>query len=74
MLRVVPDLVRLRSHRSVSGFVNRHIEDERLRQVFSFHPLLVGGNPAGLPGVISSGKIVADMIGEVVNSDRNTAW
>jgi len=45
MLRVVPDLVRLRSHKSVAGFVNAHIRDERLRQVFSFHPLLVGGNP-----------------------------
>ena len=45
MLRVLPDLVRLRSDRSVARFVNRHISDERLRQVFSFHPLLVGGNP-----------------------------
>ena len=45
MLRVVPDLVRLRAHRSVASFVNGFIEDERLRQVFSFHPLLVGGNP-----------------------------
>ena len=45
MMRVLPDLMRLRSHRSVAGFVNRYIKDERLRQVFSFHPLLVGGNP-----------------------------
>ncbi|MBS1562685.1 MAG: phytoene desaturase [Bacteroidetes bacterium] len=45
MLRVLPDLVRLRSDRSVAAFVNRHIRDPRLRQVFSFHPLLVGGNP-----------------------------
>jgi phytoene desaturase len=45
MLRVAPDLVRLQSHRSVAGFVNRYFRDERLRQVFSFHPLLVGGNP-----------------------------
>jgi phytoene desaturase len=45
MLRVVPDLVRLRSHESVAQYVGRHIRDERLRQVFSFHPLLVGGNP-----------------------------
>ncbi|MBI3792170.1 MAG: phytoene desaturase, partial [Gemmatimonadetes bacterium] len=43
--KIVPDLVRLRSDRSVATFVNRHIKDERLRQVFSFHPLLVGGNP-----------------------------
>jgi phytoene desaturase len=45
MVRVVPDLVRLQSHRSVADFVGRYIRDERLRQVFSFHPLLVGGNP-----------------------------
>ncbi len=45
MLKVLPDLVRLRADRSVAGLANRHLKDERLRQVFSFHPLLVGGNP-----------------------------
>ncbi|HEX8473282.1 MAG TPA: phytoene desaturase [Pyrinomonadaceae bacterium] len=45
MLRVIPDLIRLQSYRSVASFVSRYIADERLRQVFSFHPLLVGGNP-----------------------------
>ena len=45
MAAVLPDLVRLGAQRSVASFVNRHIRDERLRQVFSFHPLLIGGNP-----------------------------
>ena len=45
MLKVLPDLVRLRADRSVAGMANAYIKDERLRQVFSFHPLLVGGNP-----------------------------
>ena len=45
MLKVLPDLMRLRAHRSVAAFVNEYIQDPRLRQVFSFHPLLVGGNP-----------------------------
>lgn len=45
MARVLPDLIRLRSDRSVAQLANRFIKDERLRQVFSFHPLLVGGNP-----------------------------
>lgn len=45
MLKVLPDLVRLRADRSVARFVERYIADPRLRQVFSFHPLLVGGNP-----------------------------
>ncbi len=45
MLRVAPDLLRLGGHRSVHGLVSRFIKDERLRVVFSFHPLLIGGNP-----------------------------
>ncbi|MGA0833418.1 MAG: phytoene desaturase [Candidatus Kapaibacteriota bacterium] len=45
MAKVLPELIRLRSDRSVAAFVNSHIKDHRLRQVFSFHPLLVGGNP-----------------------------
>jgi phytoene desaturase len=45
MLRVVPDMVRLESHRSVYGLVSRYLRDPRLRQVFTFQPLLVGGNP-----------------------------
>ncbi|MCC6944978.1 MAG: phytoene desaturase [Thermomicrobiales bacterium] len=45
MARIVPDMIRLQSYRSVYGLVSRYVEDERLRQIFSFHPLLVGGNP-----------------------------
>src|SRR5690606_36547024 len=45
MARVAPALARLRADRSVASLVHRHIADPRLRQVFSFHPLLVGGNP-----------------------------
>ncbi|MEK0431199.1 MAG: hypothetical protein RL139_1003 [Gemmatimonadota bacterium] len=45
MVKVLPDLIRLRADRSVAGLTNKHIRDDRLRQVFSFHPLLVGGNP-----------------------------
>ena len=45
MLKVVPDLVRLRADRSVADFTARYLSDPRLQQVFSFHPLLVGGNP-----------------------------
>ncbi|MBA3451171.1 MAG: phytoene desaturase, partial [Chloroflexia bacterium] len=45
MARIAPDLVRLGSYRSVYDYVSRFVADERLRQVLSFHPLLVGGNP-----------------------------
>ena len=45
MLKIAPDLLRLSGHRSVHAVVARFIRDERLRTVFSFHPLLIGGNP-----------------------------
>jgi phytoene desaturase len=45
MLRIIPSMLRLQNHRSVYGLVAKYLKDERLRQVFSFQPLLVGGNP-----------------------------
>ncbi len=45
MVKVAPDLIRLRSQESVYTLVSRYIKDPQLRQVFSFHPLFVGGNP-----------------------------
>jgi phytoene desaturase len=45
MLKVAPDLIKLKSHESVYRMVAQHVKHDRLRQVFSFHPLLVGGNP-----------------------------
>ncbi len=45
MLRVAPDLIRLESYRSVYGYVSKFIQDDFLRRCFSFHPLLIGGNP-----------------------------
>ncbi|CAN5487314.1 phytoene desaturase [soil metagenome] len=45
MVRVVPDLVRLQSYRSVYGYVSKFIQNDFLRRCFSFHPLLIGGNP-----------------------------
>jgi phytoene desaturase len=45
MIKVAPDLIRLRSQESVFALVSRHVKDPYLQQVFSFHPLLVGGNP-----------------------------
>jgi phytoene desaturase len=45
MIRVSPQLMRLQSFRSVYSIISRFIKDPHLRQVFSFHPLLVGGNP-----------------------------
>ncbi|MBA9067741.1 phytoene desaturase [Methylobacterium sp. RAS18] len=51
MLRIAPDLLRLSGHRSVYDVVSRFIRDERLRTIFSFHPLLIGGNPFRASGI-----------------------
>lgn len=45
MVRIAPDLVRLQSYKTVYQFVAQYVKDPLLRRVFSFHPLLVGGNP-----------------------------
>ncbi len=45
MLKVAPDLLRLQSYKNVYSYVSQYIQDDFLRQCFSFHPLLVGGNP-----------------------------
>lgn len=45
MVRVAPQLIRLRSHRSVYSVVSGYMKDPHLRQAFSFQSLLIGGNP-----------------------------
>ncbi len=45
MVAVAPQLIRLEAYRSVYSVVAKHIRDPHLRQLFSFHSLLVGGNP-----------------------------
>ncbi|HRE41063.1 MAG TPA: phytoene desaturase [Ignavibacteria bacterium] len=45
MMKILPELVRLRSDKSVYQYVSKYIKNDKLRQVFSFHSLLIGGNP-----------------------------
>ena len=45
MLKQVPSLLSLKSYKSVYKLVSDYIKNEKLRRVFSMHPLLVGGNP-----------------------------
>ena len=51
MLRALPELLRLQVYRSVYGMVSRYVRDPRLRVVFSFHPLLIGGNPFAVTAI-----------------------
>ena len=45
MLKQIPSLLSLKSYKSVYQLVSNYISNEKLRRVFSMHPLLVGGNP-----------------------------
>lgn len=45
MLKIIPQMMKLGNYRTVYGQVAKYIEDPRLRQAFTFQPLLIGGNP-----------------------------
>ena len=45
MIKAAPSLARYEAWRSVYSIVSRYVKNEKLRQAFSFHSLLVGGNP-----------------------------
>ena len=45
MIAAGPQLAKLQAWRSVYSIVSKFIENDHLRQAFSFHSLLVGGNP-----------------------------
>jgi phytoene desaturase len=45
MLKAAPALVREQAWRSVYSMVSSYIKNDKLREAFSFHSLLVGGNP-----------------------------
>lgn len=45
MLKIVPAMMKLESHRTVYSLVSKYVKHPKVRKVLSFHPLLVGGNP-----------------------------
>jgi phytoene desaturase len=53
LFAAVPSLMRMRGWRSIHAMVAHYIRDPKLRIVFSFHPLLIGGNPFSVTCVYS---------------------
>ncbi len=45
LLKAAPDMARLQGYRSVYSMVCSYFTHPKLRVLFSFHPLLIGGNP-----------------------------
>jgi phytoene desaturase len=51
LLRVAPDLLRLDAVRPLFSLVSRYFRNPKMRQVFSFESLLIGGNPLSVPAL-----------------------
>jgi len=45
LVAALPNMVRMRAWQTIWQLVCKHLKDPWLRVVFSFHPLLIGGNP-----------------------------
>jgi len=53
LLAAMPVMVRMQAWQSLYSMVAGYIRDPKLRMVFSFHPLLIGGNPFSVTRVYS---------------------
>ena len=51
MLGIAPDLLRLNAINPLFSFVKKYFKSHKLQQVFSFEPLLIGGNPLKVPAI-----------------------
>ncbi len=51
MLRVAPELFKLDAVRTLFSFASKYFKSPKLRRVFSFETLLVGGNPLSVPAI-----------------------
>lgn len=50
LLLAIPNMIRMRGWQTIWQMVCRHLKNPYLRVVFSFHPLLIGGNPLKVTG------------------------
>ncbi|MGD9900027.1 MAG: phytoene desaturase family protein [Calditrichaceae bacterium] len=51
MLKIMPQVIRLEGYRGTYGYISKFIKNDFLRRAFSFHPLLIGGNPFDTPSL-----------------------
>ncbi len=53
LLAAMPSMLRMKAWQSLYSMVASYLRDPKLRMVFSFHPLLIGGNPFSVTRVYS---------------------
>jgi phytoene desaturase len=51
MVSVLPDLLKLGAIQPLFSLVSKFFKSDKMRQVFSFEPLLIGGNPLKVPAI-----------------------
>ncbi len=51
MVSVLPDLLRLGAIQPLFSLISKYFKSDKMRQVFSFEPLLIGGNPLKVPAI-----------------------
>ena len=51
MVGVVPDLLKLGAIQPLFSLISKYFKSDKMRQVFSFEPLLIGGNPLKVPAI-----------------------
>ena len=53
LMKSIPHMMRMKAWQSIYKSVSKYFRNEKLRQVFSFHPLLIGGDPSAVTCVYS---------------------
>ncbi|CAM8649019.1 COG1233 Phytoene dehydrogenase and related proteins [Oxalobacteraceae bacterium] len=53
LLAAMPSMIKLKAWQTLYSMVASYLRDPKLRMVFSFHPLLIGGNPYSVTRVYS---------------------
>jgi phytoene desaturase len=71
MLKIAPDLLRLKSYRTVYGLVASYVKNERIRTVLSFHPLLIGGNPFTTTSILCLISHLERQVGRALRHGRH---
>jgi len=51
LIKALPSMIKMKAWESIYQLVARYFKDPQLRQVMSFHPLLIGGNPFSVTAV-----------------------
>lgn len=51
MISVLPDLLKLGAIQPLFSLISKYFKNDKMRQVFSFEPLLIGGNPLKVPAI-----------------------